>query len=89
MRLNIKVNLEGQEREIKVATFKKHRKKFLGKVKEVKETLKEDEDIGSAEDFLDFQDELATECSKIKEESISSLCYDNLNAAPLVCNRFF
>lgn len=70
MGLNIKVTLEDQEREIKVSTFKKHRTKFLSKVKEIKNKLKEDEDIDSAEEFLDFQDGLATECSKIKEDEV-------------------
>lgn len=70
MGINIKVILEDQEREIKVATFKKHRKRFLSRVKEIKDKLQVDEDIGSAEEFLDFQDELATECSEIKEDDV-------------------
>lgn len=77
--MRIKIILgDKSEKEIEVSVKKKHRIKFLDKIEEMKKVLEDDEEkaIGSTKEFMNFQDELAVECSNITQEEWDDMDLD-------------
>ena len=73
--MRIKIKLGDVEKDVEVSPKKKHRNDFLDKVEELQKVikLKDGEEIKSTRMFIDFEDELAVDCSNLNQEEYDSL----------------
>ena len=73
--MKIKVKLNDVEKEIEVSPKKKHRNSFLDKLEELDKSVKskDGKEMQHTRDFINFEDELAVECSSLTKEEYEEL----------------
>ncbi len=84
--MKIKVILNNQEKEVELHLKKRHRDKFLKKAQEIE---KKGENIESAKEFLDFQDELIIEGSNLTKEEYDNLDLEEQNKLTIATRNIF
>ncbi len=80
--MKIKINVQGQEKEVIISGLKgKHRKNFLKMMQRIAEKTKKDNlsAVQDAIEFLDYQDELAVEVTNIDKEEFENLDLEEAN----------
>lgn len=73
--MRIKVKLNDVEKEVEISPKKKHRNTYLDKVEELQIVSKSEggDDMKHTRDFIEFEDELAIECSNLTKEEYEEL----------------
>lgn len=72
--MRIKIKSGDSEKEVEVSPKKKHRNEYLDKVEELQKKVNlEGEEIKSTREFIDFEDNLAVECSNLTQEEYDEL----------------
>lgn len=78
--MRIKIKLGGEEKDIEVFTKKKEEDSYLDKIVELKKRSEKDDDsIASVKEFVEFENEMAINCSTLSKEEYDDLYSEDRN----------